>query len=86
MYGTSATRHRARERTFLIEMVRQLLQIPYQKSHFEIIGIAYQKRSESKTWELILFFRKHALRVHIKVKILSRVKKFLPAYSFEVRR
>ncbi|XP_046808641.1 uncharacterized protein LOC124420309 [Lucilia cuprina] len=72
------------QRTFLTEKIRNRLQLPYNKSHFEIIGIGGQKQSASKECEFVLYAKRYNLRVPIKAIILPKVTKWLPSHSFEI--
>ncbi|XP_046811695.1 uncharacterized protein LOC124421028 [Lucilia cuprina] len=72
------------QRTFLTEKVRNRLQLPYQNSHFEIIGIGGQKQIANKECEFVLYAKRYNLRIPVKAIVMPKVTKWLPTYSFEM--
>ncbi|XP_065356169.1 uncharacterized protein LOC135950561 [Calliphora vicina] len=72
------------QRTFLTEKVRNRLQMPYQNSQFEIIGIGGQKQIANKECEFVLYAKRHNLRIPVKAIVMPKVTKWLPTYSFEI--
>lgn len=51
------------QQMFLAEKIRSRLQLPYRKSHFEIIVIGGQKQSASKESEFTLYARRTNRRI-----------------------
>ncbi|XP_065362021.1 uncharacterized protein LOC135955595 [Calliphora vicina] len=72
------------QRTFITGKVRNRLQLPYQKSHFEVIGIGGQKQSANKECEFVLYAKRYNIRIPVKAIVLPKVTKQLPAFSFEI--
>ncbi|XP_065365565.1 uncharacterized protein LOC135958596 [Calliphora vicina] len=71
------------QRTFLTERIRSRLQLPFKKSHFEIVGIGGQKQAASKECELVLYAKRYNLKIPIKAIVLPKVTKHLPSCTFE---
>ncbi|XP_037827650.1 uncharacterized protein LOC119615720 [Lucilia sericata] len=72
------------QRTFLTERIRNRLQLPYQNTHFEIVGIGGQKQTANKECEFTLYAKRTNIRIPIKAIVLPKVTKRLPACSFEI--
>ncbi|XP_075159324.1 uncharacterized protein LOC142232403 [Haematobia irritans] len=71
------------QRTFLSEKIRNLLQIPYRKSRFEIGGIGGMTQFSDKECDIVLFAQKHKVRFSVSAIVLSKVTRRLPAISFD---
>ncbi|XP_037806221.1 uncharacterized protein LOC119600196 [Lucilia sericata] len=71
------------QRTFLFERVRSLLQLPYQKSYVEIVGIGGQLQSASKECNITIFAKRYNLKFSVNSIILPKLTKQIPTLSFE---
>ncbi|XP_075158166.1 uncharacterized protein LOC142231444 [Haematobia irritans] len=72
------------QRTFLSEKVRNLLNIPFRKSRYEIGGIGGITQFSDKECDLVIYSPKHNTRFSISAIILPKVTRKLPAVSFEI--
>ncbi|XP_059223173.1 uncharacterized protein LOC131996978 [Stomoxys calcitrans] len=72
------------QRTFLSERVRNMLQVSYRKSSFEIFGIGCKTQKAHKECELVLFSRRYNTRCRVNAIVLPKVTQKLPAVSFEI--
>lgn len=72
------------QRTFLSERIRNVLRIPYRKSHFEIIGIGGSSQKAEKECELFLHSKRHNLRFPINAIVLPKLTRKLPSVSFDI--
>lgn len=61
------------QRTFLSERIRNRLQLPFKRSHFDIIDIGGQKHSANKECEFVLFAKRHNIRFSIKAIVLQKL-------------
>ncbi|XP_059220655.1 uncharacterized protein LOC131995716 [Stomoxys calcitrans] len=71
------------QRSFLSEKIRNLLQIPYRRSFFEVGGIGAAVQKADKECDLVLYSRKHDFHCSVNAIILPKLTNKLPSVSFK---
>lgn len=72
------------QRTFLSERVRDLIKLPYQRSHLENIVIGGRKQNSNRECNIIFVTKRNNFKFNVNVIIFPKVTKQIPLISFDL--